>query len=196
MLFFLVKKPKSPILTLGLVINEVKGFLTCSKASEVKVEKDEILKKYNIPKESFIITYFGRHNEVKGYDTLKKLGEKILEKYKDVYFLIAGKEEPLKGLNHKRWIEVGWTKDPHSIVNVANLYILPNKETYFDLALLEVLSLGIKSLLSDTGGNLYFKKDKNTRKTLGENAYEAMKEFSTFKIIAKWDKFLKEIIIN
>lgn len=62
--------------------------------------------------------------------------------------------------------------------------------------MLEVLSLGIKSLLSDTGGNLYFKKDKNTRKTLGENAYEAMKEFSTFKIIAKWDKFLKEIIIN
>lgn len=36
--------------------------------------------------------------------------------------------------------------------------MLPNKETYFDLILLEVLSLGKMVVASESGGNKYFKK--------------------------------------
>lgn len=138
--------------------NEIKELLTCCVNSKIKLSKQEVFSKYNIPEEAFIVTYFGRHNEVKGYDVLKELGEKILPKYNNVYFLIAGKEEPLSGLKHERWIEVGWTQDPHSLVSASDLYILPNKETYFDLALLEVLSIGTTCLLSETGGNKFFKR--------------------------------------
>lgn len=119
-------------------------------------EKDSILNKYNIPNGSFVISYVGRHNETKGFDLLKKFGEAILNKYDNIYFLIAGKEEPVKGISHERWIEVGWTNDPFSIINTCNIFVLPNKETYFDLILLEVMGLDKPVLLSDTGGNKYF----------------------------------------
>lgn len=120
--------------------------------------KKEVLEKYNIPKDAFIISYVGRHNTVKGYDQLKKIGEKVLSKFSNVYFLIAGKEEPLKGLKDERWIEIGWTDKPYEIINASDIFILPNKETYFDLILLEVMSIGKPVILTNTGGNKFFKK--------------------------------------
>ncbi len=54
------------------------------------------------------------------------------------------------------WIEVGWTDDTYSYVNASDLFILPNRETYFDLALLETMSLGRSALISRTGGNKIF----------------------------------------
>lgn len=123
-----------------------------------KRPKEEIYKSYSIPNDSFVISYVGRHNQTKGYDILKELGNEILSRYTNIVFIIAGVEEPLKGLNHERWIEVGWTNDPDSIIAASDMFILPNKETYFDLIMLEVLSLGKIVLASNTGGNKYFKK--------------------------------------
>lgn len=124
---------------------------------KAKVSKDAIRQKYGIPEDAFIVSYVGRHNEIKGYADLKEIGEKVLED-KKVYFLIAGKEEPLTGYEHERWIEVGWTNDPHSIIAASDIFVLPNKETYFDLILLEVMSLGKPVVLTRTGGNNYFLK--------------------------------------
>lgn len=38
------------------------------------------------------------------------------------------------------------------------MFVLPNRETYFDLVMLEVLSLGKIVVASRTGGNKYFEK--------------------------------------
>ena len=130
------------------------GIVGCS----AKVSRAEFRKKYNIPDDAFLISYAGRHNEIKGYADLKKLGEKLLKEHKDVYFIIAGLEEPLPGLEDERWIEVGWTNDPHSLIAASDVFVLPNRETYFDLILLEVISLGVPMVLSDTGGNKHFKR--------------------------------------
>jgi glycosyltransferase involved in cell wall biosynthesis len=128
------------------------------KACSATTNKEEIRKKYNIPADAFLVSYVGRHNEVKGYDTLKEIGKMTLERNKSIYFIIAGSEGPIYRLENERWIEVGWTNDPHSIISASDLFILPNKETYFDLVLLEVLSLGIPVLISHTGGNKHFEK--------------------------------------
>lgn len=125
---------------------------------KAKVGRNEYRKKYNIPEDAFVVSYAGRHNEIKGYADLKELGEKMLEKYPDVYFLIAGVEQPMTGLEHDRWIEVGWTTDPHSLIAASDAFVLPNRETYFDLILLEVISLGVPIVLTETGGNNYFKQ--------------------------------------
>ena len=131
--------------------------LTGTEARYAKLSRTEVCKQFDIPENAFIISYVGRHNEIKGYDTLKLLGERMLEKYPNAYFLIAGREDPLSGLEHPRWIEVGWTSDPHSLIAASDVFILPNKETYFDLVMLEVLSLGKIVIASNTGGNKYFK---------------------------------------
>ena len=123
-----------------------------------KETKDRIRGRYDIPDSAFVVCYVGRHNEIKGYDNLKQIGKTLLEKHDNLYILIAGKEEPLTRLDHERWIETGWTDDPHSIINAADVFLLPNKETYFDLVMLEVLSLGKIIIASKTGGNKYFER--------------------------------------
>ncbi len=125
---------------------------------KAKSERTEVRKKIGIPEDAFVISYAGRHNEIKGYGDLKKIGDMLLNKYPNIYFLIAGQQEPLIGLDHERWIEVGWTNDPHSLIAASDLFILPNRETYFDLILLEVISLGVPILMSNTGGNKYFQR--------------------------------------
>lgn len=132
--------------------------LTGTEKRTAKRSRAEICKEYGIPEDAFILSYAGRHNEIKGYDVLKEIGENVLSKYPNAYFLIAGVEEPLKGLKHDRWIEVGWTTDPHSLIAASDAFVLPNKETYFDLIMLEVLSLGKIVIASSTGGNKYFEK--------------------------------------
>lgn len=134
--------------------------LTGTNKRIAKKTRKEVCEQYNIPGDAFIVCYAGRHNQLKGYDLLKKIGKKVLGLIPNAYFLIAGIEDPIKGLNNDRWIEVGWTNDPHSLMAAADIFVLPNRETYFDLIMLEALSLGTIVVASDTGGNKHFVNDK------------------------------------
>lgn len=129
--------------------------LTGTRKCIAGVSREECRKNYNIPYDAFVVSYVGRHNETKGYDKLKDLGTQMLNKEKN-YFLIAGLEEPLQRIHHEHWIEIGWINSPHSIIASSDVFILPNKDTYFDLIMLEVLSLGIIIVASRTGGNKFF----------------------------------------
>ena len=110
----------------------------------------------NIPSNTFHVVYIGRHNVVKGYKDLKHIAQKAIQKDANMYFIIAGKEEPITGLSSKNWIELGWTNNAAEIINNADVFILPNRETYFDLIALEVLRAGTPIIMSRTGGNKYF----------------------------------------
>lgn len=133
------------------------GIVGCSLSKS----RQDIRESYGIPKDAFVISYVGRHSEVKGYDTLIKMWS-VYQDNPNVYFLICGKTGDIAYPNDKRWIEVGWTDSPMDYVAASDLYILPNKETYFDLVLLEVLSIGQLILCSRTGGNKYFEQFKKS----------------------------------
>lgn len=163
--------------------DQFKYLTTGTLPKKALVAGDEIRRKYKIPKDAFVVSYVGRHNEIKGYYDLKEIGEKILSKNDNVYFLIAGKEEPICGLDHPHWIEVGWINDPGSIIASADIFVLPNRETYFDLVMLEVLSLGQIVLASRTGGNKYFERYANSGIVLydgNENAEKCILDLMSF----------------
>lgn len=61
-------------------------------------------------------------------------------------------------LENPSWIEIGFTKDPYSLISAGDVFVLPNNETYFDLVMIEVLSLGKIVIASRTGGNKYYEK--------------------------------------
>lgn len=147
--------------------------LTGIPASTAKKSREEIRKIYGIPDKAFVISYVGRHNKIKGYDILKDICKEMLNN-ENVYVLAAGKEDPIKGLSHPHWIEVGWTNDPHSLIAASDVFVLPNRETYFDLVMLEVLSLGQIVVASNTGGNRYFAKLENNGILLYNNKNEAV----------------------
>lgn len=162
--------------------------------------KAEVRKKYGIPDDAFLISYVGRHNEVKGYDHLLEIGKAALNKFENLYFIVGGIEEPLKGLKHERWVEVGWTNRPHDLINSSDLFILPNKETYFDLIFLEVLSVGKTMLVTNTGGNKHFKKYKNAGIFYYDygNTEEAIKKIGNIisKKLMEYEIINKEIMMN
>lgn len=159
--------------------------LTGTVEANVKTSRTTIREKYHIPEDAFLISYVGRHNEIKGYDKLKNIGAKILEKTDNVYILVAGNIGPLQPLDHERWIEVGWTNDPHSIVAASDVFVLPNKETYFDLVLLEVLSIGTPAVITDTGGNKFFRQFANNGIFLYQSVDECEKIIYKIKSMEK-----------
>ncbi|ELA9315180.1 glycosyltransferase family 4 protein [Vibrio parahaemolyticus] len=136
-------------------------FTSGVEKNAITVDRDKIRKTYGIPKDAKVFSFVGRHNETKGYDALKRVAQRVFVNDENIYFLIAGLEHPLKGIKHKNWIEVGWTKEPFNIISAADYFTLPNKETFFDLVLLESLSIGARPLVSTTGGNLFFKNYSN-----------------------------------
>lgn len=139
-------------------LNNNEKFMFCPSSinNNYELKGIDIRTKCNIPEGSFIISFVGRHNEVKGYDQLKVFAEKILEKYQNVYFIIAGAEAPLTRLEHPRWCEIGLIDYVSDLLAQSDMFVLPNRETYFDLVTLEVLRIGTPLLLSNTGGNKYF----------------------------------------
>lgn len=136
-----------------------KFFYVPSAIMDLSVDTTKMQKfsEFGIPDDSFVITYFGRHNEIKGYDILKKIGEVLLPKCENLYFLCAGRG-PIEPLKHPRWIELGFIKNTHELLYQSDLYVIPNRETYFDLVVLEILRSATMVLLSNTGGNKYFKQ--------------------------------------
>lgn len=152
--------------------NKYRYLITGIKQCKAKVQRESIRNYYSIPNDAFVVCYVGRHNSIKGYNSLKEIGKEVIGRLDNIYFLIAGKEGPLYKIEEDRWIEVGWTDDPHSIMNAADIFVLPNKETYFDLIMLEVMSLGIPVLATRTGGNKYFEKNN----CVGIQLYETDQE--------------------
>lgn len=108
-----------------------------------------------IPLDAFIITFFGRHNKIKGYDLFKTAGCRLLNNYPNCTIICAGKGD-IKPPKHERWIELGFVNNVNDYLSISDLHVIPNIETYFDIATLEALRAGKNVLLSKTGGNKYF----------------------------------------
>lgn len=125
--------------------------------ASAKVDRDAVRQRYGIPSDAFVVCYVGRHSQIKGYDILKSAAMELLAD-EDVWLLVAGREGPLYGLDNPKWVEAGWTDDPHSLMAASDVFVLPNRETFFDLIMLEVLSLGQVVVASRTGGNKYFER--------------------------------------
>ena len=106
------------------------------------------------------VCYIGRHNEIKGYDKLKDIARLAFSKNIDVEFNIGGKEGPLFRLEDANWKELGWI-NTIQVLSEMDAFILPNKDTYFDLIFLEVLRQGVPIIASNTGGNKFFRKYTN-----------------------------------
>lgn len=141
-----------------LLQKDVYYVTTGAPNSKFERSRNEVRSELSIPESAFVIHFAGRHNKEKGYDLLVEFGEKLLKKYPDVYFLITGNvNNAFPQPNNSRWIEVGWTTDPFSYANASDLFILPNRITYFDLVLIEMLALGLPVMISDVGGNKFYK---------------------------------------
>ena len=131
---------------------DIRFMATGSKRICSSLTKEEAKKKYGVGGKT-VIGYIGRHNSVKGYDLLKEAAQKILNQRDDVVFLIGGAQgNEFAPLDNPSWIEASWV-NPSDMLRAVDVFALPNRQTYYDLVLLEVLSMGIPVVATATGGN-------------------------------------------
>ena len=137
-----------------------KKILICPTGSPglIRLDKLEARKKLGLDT-PYVIAYVGRHCSTKGYDDLISIGEKVLSKREDVTFVIAGNLSKLiRPLKHPRWRELGW-QDPSVLLSAADILISAGKDSYFDLSIIESMSVGCHVIAHAVGGNLDLAQD-------------------------------------
>ena len=157
--------------------NKIRYVPTGIPQAKAAKSRSEIRAALGIAEDQFVVSYVGRHIPVKGYDRLIS----IFGKTDDITVVCCGDNGAITPPDSKNWIEIGWTSDPFSYVAASDLFVLPNRETYFDLALLEVLSLGKRSLISANGGNREFSGMEECGIYLFESDDEASDEIMKLK---------------
>lgn len=137
----------------------------------------------------FVIAYLGRHNHVKGYDLLADIAGEIDKTGAKVVCAgaIGGASVPAVD----SWIELGYISDPQDLINAANVVVVPNRETYFDLIVIEVLAAGKLVITSDTGGNVDI-----ASQTEGVLLFEAGDKMALNRRIVEVQKMSKDEVLR
>lgn len=204
-IMFPVKEAREPYELLSTIHketfkrNEHKFFYvpTALCQTDMISQNDHILERYAIDAKELKLCYVGRHTTVKGYDFLKESAAAVWQALPNAHYIIGGTESPLTGVQDKRWHEMGWVNTP-SLLNEVDAFILPNRNTYFDLILLEILRQGTPVILSRTGGNKWF-ENKGLRGLLFFNAgdtaqlVQQINRIDNFKKTGQLNDIKKEI---
>lgn len=140
---------------------------------DYQYNKEEFFRKYNIKeKYSLIVGIMARLDSVKNHETFILAASKVLEKKKDILFLIGGKgkeEERLKELVSNFGIKdnvkfLGFIKEPYSFYNIIDINTLTSLSESFPYVILEGALLKKPIISTNVGGISRLIKD-------GHNGY-------------------------
>lgn len=134
--------------------SNIRYVITSSAPLVPKMDSRTFKKINDIPFDKKIISFIGRKSKVKGFDIFGDIIKKF-ENDERFFFLSAG----LGSINlpvQSNYLDLGWTDDPASLVMASDLQIVPNRDTYFDLGVIQSLSLDKPLITTKTGGNSWF----------------------------------------
>lgn len=134
------------------------GFVpTGTAAPALAYETSAIRSVLGIPDTAVVVSYVGRKIPVKGFDLFAAAAQQMLSKHSEVFVLTAGMG-PGAVPATDRWINLGWSRTAGDVLNASDLIVAPNRETYFDLGIIEALALGKYVITTRTGGNIALAK--------------------------------------
>lgn len=157
--------------------------LTGTEEKEVSTPANILRKQLNIPPNATVFLFLGRFMKIRGFDLYIEAAKKILEEIPGSYFLAVGEKQKTPSIDHPCWIEVPFTDAPGSFINMADACIIANRGSYFDLSMIENLSLGTPLIAAKVGGYKYLEN-----KTTGVQYF---KPESTTELIAAIKKFIQ-----
>lgn len=106
-----------------------------------------------LSQEKINILYIGRRNEIKGFDDLIYNFLKSTEKRKDLRLFLVGKGEKI---DNENIIDIGHSDIAYNWIKSMDFVISNNKSSYFDLNIIETLSIGTPLIMTTTEGHSYF----------------------------------------
>lgn len=127
-------------------------------ALEPTKNREQVLHEWGLPTDKQLVGFFGRYAGHKGYDLFCDAAQIAQANGReDVFFLSAGAGsiEPPEHLENFR--NLGWqSAELPNLLASVDVVVIPNRVTYFDLLVLEALSLGKPVITTRTGGNILF----------------------------------------
>jgi glycosyltransferase involved in cell wall biosynthesis len=122
--------------------------------------------------------YIGRRLPIKGFDLIIEAFKRAYMQRSEIRLILLGNGEKidLDGV-----IDIGFSNAPHDWMASTDYVITANRQSYFDLAVLEALSVGAPLLLSCTWGHCVFKNASPGIFDIGApNVQNIQKAFLTF----------------
>lgn len=114
-----------------------------------------VLEKYNLPSNTKIVAYLGRFEAIKGFDIfLKMAASDDQNKISHTYICAGAGSMSALLLDNNAVNHLGWVSEIADIIGVSDVLVVPNRSAYFDLIILEALSMGVNVLTSKRGGAL------------------------------------------
>jgi glycosyltransferase involved in cell wall biosynthesis len=117
-------------------------------------KKSDDVREYPIDKNFINILYIGRRNRIKGFDIVLREFEKAYKQRKDIRLIIAGNGSKIE---QDGVVDIGFTTTPLNWFKSVDFVINANRQSYFDLSVLEVLSVGTPLILALNWGHKFFK---------------------------------------
>lgn len=120
--------------------------------------RSDVRRGWGIPPDAKIVGYFGRKHPHKGFDLFVQMAELAYKKgYTDIWFVSAGKGSLHVPKSLPNYLDLGYlTEELADAVAAVDLVVVPNRVSYFDLFVLEAMSLGKVVLTSRIGGSVCF----------------------------------------
>ena len=131
---------------------------------------------YELPEDKINLMYIGRRNKIKGFDIVLETFRKAREKRKDINLVIIGNGEKI---NEEGITDIGFSKNPIGWYNSADYLINANRQSYFDLSLIEALITGIPIIMADNFGHGYYKGKSSLIKTFDVDSPDELYEILT-----------------
>lgn len=138
-----------------VIHNGISQNLVKPQTSSVKI-KDSL----GLPRDALVIGTLGRMVRVKGHDIFLEGAKKIVQKYPDVYFVLAGDGPLMK--DAQAWKKandlddnvkiVGFRDDPYNILNILDIFVLTSRHEGIPMVLLEAMCLGKPLIVTEVGG--------------------------------------------
>jgi hypothetical protein len=85
----------------------------------------------------------------------------FLNQNKNAYVMIVGENAPANAPKSDRLIFVPFSLEPGSFIAAADACLIPSRENYFDLSMIEILSIGTPIIASYVGGLKYLEGRTN-----------------------------------
>lgn len=138
------------------------------QSMESKIDRDELIQKYDLDSDSMLVLHVGRFQDVKGHDTFQEVARIVSQENPKARFLVVGenlqrsadatyqrkilasaKADPI--LN-ERMVYTGFVENIFEVYAAADIFVCPSRFESYGVAVLEAMACGVPVVSTNRGG--------------------------------------------